>query len=159
MSLSRRKFIKSGALTALSAGFMFKAAESAFGQKKVPDKPVLKFDVPYEAQQNPILYYDRATFEPYVGGTFVGRDARGRAIELKLLRVTEYKSNSTTRITTGTTRQTDSFTLTFSATRSLPEFTSIHVIEHPVLGKFDLFLKRSGDSSQIVYEAVINHLN
>ena len=158
MSLSRRKFIKSGALTALSAGFMFKAAESAFGQKKVPDKPVLKFDVPYEAQQNPILYYDRATFEPYVGGTFVGRDARGRAIELKLLRVTEYKSNSTTRITTGTTRQTDSFTLSFSATRSLPEFTSIHVIEHPVLGKFDLFLKRSGDS-QIVYEAVINHLN
>ena len=159
MSVSRRKFIKSGAPTALSAGLIFEAAESAFGQKRTPERPILKFEVPYEAQQNPILYYDRATFEPYVGGTFIGRDALGRTIELKLLRVTEYKPNSKTRITTAGARSTESFSLTFNASRSLPPFTSIHVIEHPVLGKFDLFLKRSGDSSQIIYEAVINHLN
>lgn len=157
MSVSRRRFIKSGALTALSAGMIFKAGESAFGQKKAP-RPILKFEVPYDAQQNPILYYDRATFEPYVGGTFIGRDARGRTIELRLLRVTEYKPNSRTRITTGESRETESFALTFNASRSLPEFTSIHVIEHAVLGKFGLFLKRSGDNSQIIYEAVINHL-
>lgn len=158
MSVSRRKFIKSGALTALSAGLIFKAGESAFGQKKTPQRPILKFEVPYEAQQNPILYYDRATFEPYVGGTFIGRDARGRTIELKLLRVTEYKPNSRTRITSGGSRETESFALTFNASRSLPEFTSIHVIEHAVLGKFDLFLQRSGDNGQILYHAVINHL-
>jgi uncharacterized protein DUF6916 len=159
MSVSRRKFIKSGALTALSAGLIFEAAESAFGQKRMPERPILKFEVPYEAQQNPILYYNRATFEPYVGGTFIGRDARGQTIELKLLRVTEYKPNPRTRITTGGTRLTETFALTFNASRSLPPFTSIHVIEHPVLGKFDLFLRRSGDSSQIIYEAVVNHLN
>ncbi len=159
MSVSRRKFIKSGTLTALSAGLIFKAGESAFGQKKTPDRPILKFEVPYEARQNPILYYNRATFEPYVDGTFIGRDARGRAIELKLLRVVEYKPNSRTRITTAGSRQTETFSLTFNASRSLPEFTSIHAIEHPVLGKFDLFLKHSGDNSQIIYEAVINHLN
>ena len=159
MSVSRRKFIKSGALTALSAGFLFKTAESAFGQKKVPDRPVLKFDVPYEAQQNPILYYDRATFEPYIGGIFIGRDARGRAIELRLLSVTEYKPNLRVRITTGATRRTDTFFLTFNASSALPPFTSIHVIEHAVLGKFDLFLQRSGGDGQIIYQAVINHLN
>lgn len=159
MSVSRRKFIKSGALTALSAGLIFKAGEAAFGQKKTPERPILKFEVPLDAQQNPILYYKSSTFEPYVGGTFIGRDARGQAIELKLLRVTEYKPNSRTRITTRGSQETESFTLTFNASKSLPEFTSIHVIEHAVLGKFDLFLKRSGDTSQIIYEAVINHLN
>lgn len=156
MSVSRRKFIKSGALTALSAGLIFKAGESAFGQKK-QRRPISKFDVPYEAQQNPILYYDRATFEPYVGGTFIGRDARGRAVELKLLRVTEFKPTAAT-ITRSRGRDTESFSLTFNASSALPEFTSIHVIEHPVLGKFDLFLQRSGDNGQIVYQAVINHL-
>ena len=158
MSVSRRKFIKAGTLTALSACLIFKAGESAFGQKKVPDRPVSKFDVPYEAQQNPILYYDRATFEPYVGGTFIGRDARGRTIELKLLRVTEYKPNPRATITTGSIRNTESFALTFSASRSLPPFTSIHLIEHAVLGKFDLFLQRTGNDSQLIYQAIITHL-
>jgi hypothetical protein len=157
MSVSRRKFIKSVALTALSAGVIFKAAESAFAQKKPARRPISKFDVPYEAQQNPILYYDRATFEPYVGGTFIGRDARGSEIELELLRVTENKPTSRT-ITKGQSRETESFTLTFKASKALPEFTSIHVIEHPVLGKFDLFLQRTGDNSQTLYQAVITHL-
>lgn len=158
MSVSRRKFIKSGTITTLSAGAIFKVAESAFGQRIKPDRPISKFEVPYEARQNPILYYNCVTFEPYVGGTFIGRDARGRMIELRLLRVSEYRPNPSARITTGGTLETDSFTLTFNASRSLPPFTSIHAIEHPVLGKFDLFLKRSGDSSQLIYEAVINHL-
>ena len=157
MSLSRRKFMKTGALTALSAGAIFMAAESAFGQKKAPRRPVSKFDVPSAAQQNPILYYDRATFEPYIGGTFIGRDARGGAVELELLRVTENKPTSRT-ISKGRSRETESFTLTFNASKVLPEFTSIHVIEHPVLGKFDLFLQRAGYNSQIVYQAVITHL-
>jgi hypothetical protein len=157
MSVSRRKFIKSGALTVLSAGVIFKSAASAFGQKKPLRRSISKFEVPYEAQQNPILYYDRSTFEPYIGGTFIGRDARGDAIELELLRVTENKSTSRT-ITKGKSRETDSFTLTFNASKALPEFTSIHVIEHAVLGKFDLFLQRSGDSGQILYQAVITHL-
>src|SRR5688572_15188506 len=142
MSVSRRKFIKSSALTALSAGLIFKVGESAFGQKRVPDRPISKFEVPNEAQQNPILYYNRATFEPYVGGTFIGRDARGRSVEMNLVSVREYKPNST-KITTGETRKTESFSLTFSASSSLPPFTSIHIIEHAVLGKFDLFLQRS----------------
>jgi hypothetical protein len=158
MSVTRRKFMKSGALTALSAGLVFNAADFAFGQKKkVPERPVLKSEVPYEAGQNPIIYYNYATFEPYIGGTFIGRDARGQAIELKLLRATQYKPASKP-ITNSRPRDTESFTLTFTASRALPEFTSIHVIEHPVLGKFDLFLQRTGDTSEMLYQAVITHL-
>ena len=157
MPVSRRKFIKSGTLTFLSAGLFFKAGEAAFGQKRIPDKPISRFEVPYDAQQNPILYYDRATFEPYVGGTFIGRDSRGRTVDLQLLRVTEYRPSGL-RITTGGTRRTETFTLTFSAARSLPPFTSIHLIEHAVLGKFELFLQPSGNDGQLLYQAVINHL-
>jgi hypothetical protein len=157
MSVSRRKFIRSGALTVMAAGLIFKAGESVFGQKKAPKRRLSKFDVPSEAQQNPILYYERATFEPYVGGTFFGRDSRGGEIELKLLRVTEFKPTPGT-ITKGKSRDTESFSLTFNASSSLPPFTSIHVIEHPVLGKFDLFLQPVGDPSQLLYQAVITHL-
>lgn len=159
MSVSRRKFIRAGTLTALSAGLIFEGAQSVFAQKKVPDRPVLKFEVPPEAQENPILYYNHSTFEPYVGGSFFGRDARGRAIELKLLRVTRYKARAASRLSTAPARETESFSLTFDASAPLPPFTSIHVIEHAVLGKFDLFLQRSGDNGQIIYQAVINHLN
>ena len=157
MSVSRRKFIKSTALTGLAAGLFFKAGDLAFAQKKVPDRPILKSEVPYEASQNPIIYYNHATFEPYIGGTFIGRDARGRPVELRLASVTQYKPKSSA-ITRGKARDTESFTLTFTASRALPEFTSIHVIEHPVLGRFDLFLQRAGDNSEIVYQATITHL-
>ncbi len=97
--------------------------------------------------------------EAYVGGTFIGRDALGRPIELELVRCTPYKANPKTRITTARTRETESFSLLFRASRELPEFSSIQGIEHAVLGDFDLFLKPSrGDNGEIFYEAIINHL-
>lgn len=165
MSVSRRRFIKSGTLTALTAGFIFKTGGLALGQNRKPlaptldyQNPTVDFPIPYEAQQNPVFSYKSSTFEPYVNGIFVARDARGRAIELKLVRVSVYKPARNTRIMTTTARETDCFSLLFSAPRSLPEFTSIHSIEHAALGKFDLFLKRSEDREQLFYEAVVNHL-
>ena len=159
MSLSRRRFIKSGALTALSAGFILKGGEAlVFGQKSRQVHTDIE-RVPYEAQKNPILYYKASTFEAYVGGTFIGRDALGRPIELELVRSTPYKTNPKTRLTLGRTRETESFSLLFRAQRPLPEFSSIQGIEHAVLGNFDLFLKPSrGDNGEIFYEAIINHL-
>ena len=159
MSLSRRRFIKTGALTALSAGFIFKGGEAlVFGQKSRQVHTDIE-RVPYEAQKNPILYYKASTFEAYVGGTFIGRDALGRPIELELVRSTPYKIDPKTRLTTARTRETESFSLLFRAQRALPEFSSIQGIEHAVLGNFDLFLKPSrGDNGEIFYEAIINQL-
>jgi hypothetical protein len=159
MSLSRRRFIKTGALTALSAGLIFKGGEAlVFGQKSRQVHTDIE-RVPYEAQKNPILYYKASTFEAYVGGTFIGRDALGRPIELELVQSTPYKTNPKTRLTTARTRETESFSLLFRAQRALPEFSSIQGIEHAVLGNFDLFLKHSrGDNGEIFYEAIINQL-
>ena len=159
MSLSRRKFIRSGALTALSAGLLLKGGEAlVFGQKSRQVHTDIERRVPFAAQRNPILYYNASTFAAYIGGTFIARDALGGPIELELLRSTPYRPNPSIRITTGRTQETECFSLVFRAQTALPEFSSIHGIEHAVLGNFDLFLKRSGDSGEIIYEAVINHL-
>jgi hypothetical protein len=54
---------------------------------------------------------------------------------------------------------TDSFNLIFKASGGLPPFTTIHKVNHPALGEFDLFLTpRTGDNGDRFYEAVINHI-
>lgn len=171
MSLSRRSFMKSGAMAAVAAGFLLESPILTLAQDKIQSGPLLGyFQVPDEARQDPLFSYNRSTFEPYVGGIFTSRDARSRVIELKLVRVREYKPTpkgrfTTTRVTTtgGTTTrnpvQTDCFSLLFQASRDLPPFTSIYTIEHGALGKFDLFMVRSVNRSQIFYEAVINHIS
>jgi hypothetical protein len=159
MSVSRRKFIKSGTFTALSAGFLFKGGEAlVFAQKSSRLHTDIERRIPFAAQRNPILYYNAAAFEASVGSTFIVRDALGAPIQLELLKSTPYKPNPNIRITTGRTQETECFSLLFRAQRALPEFSDIHRMEHPVLGNFDLFLKRSGDSGEMLYEAVINHL-
>jgi hypothetical protein len=47
----------------------------------------------------------------------------------------------------------------FKAAGPLPQFTSIHKISHPSLGKFDLFLTpHSQEGGALLYEAVFNHI-
>jgi len=165
MPISRRNFIRSATLSALSAGLILKSGDLAFGQgtrrsniSQVPRTAAGDYQIPASAAENPVIYYKRTTFEPYVGGTFTSRDARGSAIQMTLVSVTGYAPARDTRITTSNPRPSDSFTLLFRAQRELPAFTSIYVIEHSVLGKFDLFLKRSGADKEVFYEGVINHI-
>jgi hypothetical protein len=165
MPISRRNFLRSGTISVLSAGLVLKSGVLAFGQgtkrsnlSQITRTAAGDYQVPAEAAQNPIIYYKRTTFEPYVGGTFTSRDARGRAIPMTLVSVTGYAPSRATRIMMANPRTSDSFTLLFRAPRELPPFTTIYVVEHPVLGKFDLFLKRAGADGQVFYEAVINHI-
>lgn len=158
MPVSRRRFIKFGAMASVTAGFL--SPFNALAQKRIQSGPLMDyFEIPSEAKQVPFSYYRRATFEPYVGGIFTARDARGRIIKLKLVRIAAYAPDPRTRITTGTSRDTECFSLRFKASSALPPFSSIQKIEHPVLGSFDLFLIRSDKNGLINYEATINHLD
>ncbi len=165
MPISRRNFLRSGTLSVLSAGLVLKSGVIAFGQgtkrsnlSQITRSAVGDFQVPAEAAKNPIIYYKRTTFEPYVGGTFTSRDALGNIIPMTLVSVTGYAPARATRIMMANPRTADSFTLLFRSPSELPPFTTIYVVEHPVLGKFDLFLKRSGTDGQVFYEAVVNHI-
>jgi hypothetical protein len=80
-------------------------------------------------------------------------------VNLTLLSVTANKPADHTRLSTGTKRETESFSLMFRAANPLSQFTSIHQISHPALGSFDLFLTpRPQEGGVMLYEAVFNHI-
>ena len=155
MPISRRFFLKSGTLTAIAAAVALKTQTLTFAQMGTS----LNFQIPLVAQQQPTYMFTRETFAPYVGGIFQAPDARGRMISLTLLSATANKPSTATKISTRKAIETDSFSLMFKAARALPEFTSIHQVSHPSLGKFDLFLSLHSKAGQEpIYEAVFNHV-
>ncbi len=159
MSVSRRNFMRSGALTALSAGLMLKSGNLAFAQKLKQATPGMDLPIPIEAQKEFLFMANRATFEPYIGSIFQASGARGETVELTLLSVTPYNPSRKTKITTGKSQSTDCFSLMFNATGKLPSFSSIPSLYHPALGKLDLFLvQHEGEAGKLSYEAVVNHL-
>ncbi len=159
MSVSRRKFMRSGALTALSAGLLLKSPNLTFAQKMRQGKPGVDNPIPYNVQKEILFIATRATFEPYIGSIFQARGARGDQVELTLVSVTAYKHGLKSRITTGKPRPTDSFSLMFRATGPLPSFSSVPSLYHPALGKLDLFLTpHQGEAGELFYEAVFNHV-
>jgi hypothetical protein len=164
MSFTRRKFLKSGAITVLAAGLVFRPGVPAYGQDKKGADSAHGFQVPYEAQQDPVFFYTRATFEPYVGGIFLTRGLGGGTVELTLVSVHDWnpkpadKPKSRVSVITRSP-QTDCFSLLFRASGTLPELTTIFRLKHGALGEFDLFMTPSkGEHGELFYEAVINHL-
>jgi hypothetical protein len=158
MEISRRRFIKSSTIAAFAAGVALNSQNSILAQRRTQGTS-LGYPIPLKAQQEPTYMFTRATFEPYVGGIFQVPDARSRMIELTLVRTKDLTpSAAENKLTTGRPPQTDSFSLSFSADRQLPPFTSIHQISHPSLGKFDLYLTPGVNDGVNYYEAVFNHI-
>lgn len=162
MSVTRRKFLRSGALTVLAAGLVFRTGTPALGQgRKHPDS-AHGFRIPFEAQQDPVFFFTRATFEPYLGGVFTTRGLGGGTVELTLVAVRDRNPKATVKTARGVasaSRRTDCFSLLFRASGVLPELSTIYRLEHGALGTFDLFMTASrGPKGELFYEAVINHL-
>jgi hypothetical protein len=156
MPLTRRRFLKAGTLSALAAGSALGPLQ-AFGLELPGTNPTHNFQLPSEAGLSPDLF-TRETFEPLVGGSFRGA-SDGRSASLKLLRVSGYDPSARTRLVTGATRATKSFTLTFRAGRSLSPKTSTHQLEHADLGKFSLFMTPYvSPRGHVYYEAVFNRV-
>ena len=155
--LSRRNFLRSGTLTALSIGLAVKAGRTVFGQSS-NQNPALDFPIPDTARQQPLFNYNRTAFENALGSTFTSPDARGKNVNLTLVSVKAFESKTDTKLMTKPARRTDSFALSFNASRALPAFTTIYTLNHPVLGKFDLFMTpRKRDDGALFYDAVVNH--
>ena len=156
--LSRRSFLRSGTLTALSLSLAAGTGRLVFGQRRKGSNPGLDFQIPDSIRQDPLLYYNQAAFESYLGSTFTAFGAAGGMANLTLVSVTGYKPNPDTVITTAKARETECFSLRFNASDSLPTFIPIHTLNHDALGKINLFMtERKTDRGEIFYEAVINH--
>ena len=159
MSLSRRNFLKSGALTALSAGCLLSSFSSVLGQGLKHSTPVSSPGAPRKIRRGLLGYYRKSAFEPYVGSTFRVNTGWGRTIDLTLANVSEYRPHPDTRITLAEQPETESFSLLFKSSERLPEFSAIHSLDHDALGRFDLFLGYNKlEDGTILYEAVFNRL-
>ena len=158
MPVTRRSFLRSGATAALTTAVALKIAPMAFAQIGAKPDPTRDFPIPYEAQQSPLAFFKRETFQPYVGGTFNVR-AGAHAVEMTLTKVRGCEVSARGRQLTKKSRPTDCFALIFTANDKLTDLTSIYDVEHAALGNFALFLTRRDGPSKgtYFYEAVFNH--
>jgi len=142
MSISRRLFIKTGALAAVIAGISLKPGLLALGQEPTVSLPA----------SDPLSNYTQATFEQYVNSIFT---LRGRkTIEVVLTKVEDTLPAKVSR-----TGGRESFALHFrGGGTALPQDT--YVIEHPSLGTFMMFLvpTTTDENGAQGYVAVVNRL-
>ena len=160
MSVNRRSFLKSGALSVLTAASGLIYAAPALGQGKAKGAPGVtpEVTIPFEAQQHPLFYFTRGTFHPYVGGIFIASAGR-QSISMTLVEVINFTPKAWGRFVPGRVQPTSSFALIFSSTDKLTDLTTIYNIQHAALGEFPLFMtRRDGPAGTSLYEAVFNHL-
>lgn len=158
MKATRRSFLKSGAMAVVMAGVALNVTPSAFAQGNSDQDPTKDFPVPFEAQQSPLFYFKRETFQPYVGGVFKV-SAGAKTVEMKLKHVRNCTPTAEAeKVTKKKPRATDCFALEFSSDEALTDLTAIYNVEHAALGKFALFMtRRDGPGKTYEYEAVFNH--
>jgi hypothetical protein len=157
MTATRRSFLKSGAITVLMAGMALEMIPSVFAQSNQHPDPTKDFPVPFEAQQSPLFYFKRETFEPYVGGKFKVK-AGAKSVEMTLESVRDTTPSAQgCKISKKPARPSEGFALTFSSPEALTDLTTIYDVEHAALGKFPLFMtRRDGPGGTYLYEAVFN---
>ena len=158
MSVSRRSFLKSGAVSVLAAGIVAGASAHAFGQQSGRPDPKAEPELPIEAQRSPLFFFKRETFAPYVGGVFTAR-AGAHSIEMTLKSTRDCTPSAESLKVTKRARASECFALVFTSNGTLTDLTTIYDVEHAALGTFPLFLtRRDGDNEgSYVYEAVFNH--
>jgi uncharacterized protein DUF6916 len=146
MSVSRRRFLKAGAV--MSAALVLKPGISVFGQNSLWSNN--------SANSGPAQTYRREMFEPYVGDVFRVRVGK-QTVDLKLVAL-DNVSPASRGITTGRVSRTDCFSMQFHATSPLPVTARIHNLNHSKLGNFDLFMSQSKKGAQYLQTAIVNHL-
>lgn len=142
MSVSRRRFLRSGAV--LSAALVLKPSIFVFGNNSITSNSAVK------NKQTGIQFYTREMFEPYVGDTFRVRVGK-QVVDLKLVAITNEKPAS------GKIACTDCFSVRFEAMKPLPRAT-LHSLNHSKLGSFDLFMVQSKNGAKFLQTAIVNHV-
>jgi hypothetical protein len=148
MSVSRRKFLRSGAV--LSAVLLLKPGSFVVGQNSLWSNQAADNAI------NPGRGYSREMFAPYVGDVFRVRVGK-QIVDLKLASLTDAEPVSS-GITTGKIARTDCFSLRFYANSPLHSTATIRQLNHPKLGTIDLFLSQSKQGSGFFHTAIVNHL-
>ncbi|HEX8650775.1 MAG TPA: hypothetical protein VF708_08030 [Pyrinomonadaceae bacterium] len=152
MLVSRRKFLKAGALVALASTVPMSAAISAQGQQR-PMKPSTGGQPPPSVYNDPLFYYDKATFTTALKTRFVIQTLGFRGIVLTLAEVKDIGP-----VPDQAVAGKECFSLLFRSANALKQRT--YTLKHEVMGTFDLFLvPLPKDRLGRRYIAIINRLN
>lgn len=141
MSVSRRKFLRTGAV--VSAALVLNPSAFVVGRDSITSNRANNNRVGFQL-------YSREMFQPYVGDTFRVRVGK-QVIDLKLVALSNEKPAS------GKIACTDCFSVRFEAVKPLPQATS-HTLNHRKLGNFDLFMVQSKNGAKFLQTAVVNHV-
>ena len=158
MTVTRRSFLRSGAVTVLLTGLALDSVPLAFAQSLRKFDPSQDFLPSFEAKQEPTYNFRRETFEPYVNGVFK-LSAGADSVEATLVSIEDCSPDDTkSKKVTKKWRLSNGFILVFQAKEKLTDLTTVYDVEHGALGKFSLFLTyHEGKSGEHFYEAVFNH--
>jgi hypothetical protein len=154
MSLSRRRFLQTGAVAAIAATVISNPLQSfaqtgAGGRAGAP-----YFPVPDAARLESAVYLQKVAFTPYVGTQFRVQGG-GKGGLLTLTQVDDLRSNDKT-VGAG-----NGFSLLFAGSLKQPLAQDTYTFTHAALGKFSLLLVRLNTRKQdrAYYEAIINRVN
>ena len=156
MTVTRRSFIRSGAMTVVLTGLALDSVPLAFAQQLRKSDPSRDFEVPFEAQRELSFYFSRGTFQPYLNGVFTLSAGRN-SVEATLVSIVQHPPSPRSSKVTRKWRPTQCFSIVFRADEKLTDLTTTYEVEHGALGKFPLFMTyREGPRGEHFYEAVFN---
>ncbi|MEK6302345.1 MAG: twin-arginine translocation signal domain-containing protein [Acidobacteriota bacterium] len=155
MRVSRRKFVKAGAMMGLSAVAVLKGATSVFGQQADVAQPGL-FKIPDDSEAE-IYRLSEESFSRHINTNFRIFTSPLTAINLELIKVSRRDSPSSEK--PAKTPEVDCFSVVFRGPRKLALESRTYRVEHGQMGAFDLFITPVDDhKKQRRYQAVFNRV-
>ncbi len=158
MSLSRRKFIKAGAIAAACAGLPSGLAQAASGHAPLLNRAVgpLLQQPPTPSSLDLLGYYGKSAFTPYINTRFNVCLSESNVRGLILKKVNDYLQESDSLAAAS---GSECFSLLFSIPPDNPFQQDTYRIEHEALGAFYMFVvpvsPHRRRRSQDYYESVI----
>ena len=152
MSITRRKFLKAGALVALSAAIPLKATGQKIRKEDMDGNPANQF--PAEGASDPLSFYSRSAFSSYLNSIFLLYTGYS-TVEVALVEVKD-----TLPAAEAPVNGRECFSLLFrGGSVALPQDT--YWIDHPSLGRFQMFLVPGGPDGKGAqsFAAVINRVS
>jgi len=143
MKFTRRNFIESSAVAALTAAIGNAAGGLALGRDSRP----------FAKGPHPLNYLKREHFEPFIDTSVRIRNDEGRTAVVRLREAADLKN----QVNTERGYAGESFRLTFESPHKTDLGQETYHFEHENLGRFSLFLVPIGGSG-VHYEAIVNRI-
>lgn len=163
MTLSRRRFLKTSTMVAISASIPLEVAQVASAQQ--PDvTPSLGEPASFAIadQVDSLSYLSQAAFAAYVNSIFVVANGSSKANELTLVSVTDTRNMAQTyrgsRKLAPDAAGKECFSLIFRGAPQCSLRQDVYDVQHVALGNFRLLIVPifSGNNDVCSYEAIIN---